>query len=195
MHALRLLSIFFALAVSAFARPLVVIDAGHGGQDRGGMPGQAIPEKGYALDVAKRLESTLRSAGYSTVMTRSSDVFISLDQRVAIANQYRNAIFVSIHFNGAANFAASGIETYYYSGRESAALAASIHRSVVGATGSPDRRVRTRSLHVIRLTKMPAVLCELGFLTNCDEYRRIDTRSYRQRLAEAVSRGIAGRYR
>ena len=195
MSVIRLLSLIFAFTVSALGRPLVVIDAGHGGQDRGGMPGQAIPEKGYALDVAKRLDSTLRRAGYSTVMTRSSDVFISLDQRVAIANQYRNAIFISIHFNGAPNYEASGIETYYYSGRESAALASSIHRSVLSATGSPDRRIRTRSLFVIRRTKIPAVLCELGFLTNRAEYRRIDTGSYRQRLAEAVARGVTARYR
>ncbi len=195
MLAIRFLCFCFAFAFSSFGRPLVVIDAGHGGQDRGGMPGQKIPEKGYALDVAKRLESKLRKAGFSTVMTRRRDVFISLDQRVAIANQYRNAIFVSIHFNAAPNKDAFGIETYYYSGRESAALATSIHRSVLGATGTADRRVRSRSFHVIRRTRMPAVLCELGFLTNRPEYRRIDTRSYRQRLAEAVARAILSRYR
>lgn len=195
MNAIHLLCFCFAFAASAAGRPLVVIDAGHGGQDCGGMPGQQIPEKGYALDVAQRLESALRRAGFSTVMTRSRDVFIALDQRVAIANQYRNAIFVSIHFNGASNMDAFGIETYYYSGRESASLASSIHRSVLGATGTADRRIRTRSLHVIRLTRMPAVLCELGFLTNRAEYRRIDTRSYRQRLAEAVAGGVISRYR
>ncbi len=195
MLAIRLLCFCFAFALSSFGRPLVVIDAGHGGQDRGGMPGQKAPEKGYALDVSKRLESKLKKTGFATKMTRRRDVFISLDQRVAIANQYRNAIFISIHFNGAPNKDAFGIETYYYSGRESAALATSIHRSLLNATGTADRRVRSRSFYVIRRTQMPAVLCELGFLTNRSEYRRIDTRRYRQLLAEAIASAIYSRYR
>src|SRR5690349_6725219 len=95
---LRLVCACLFLAASAVARPVVVIDAGHGGYDRGGMPGQRIPEKGYTLDVAKRLASTLEAAGYRTVLTRRSDVFVPLGTRCDIANQQRNAIFVSIHF-------------------------------------------------------------------------------------------------
>ena len=78
MNFIRLLCAFCFLAASALARPLIVIDAGHGGHDRGGMPGQRVPEKGYALDVAKRLNANLRGAGYSTVMTRSTDVFVTV---------------------------------------------------------------------------------------------------------------------
>src|SRR6516162_6584444 len=72
----------------------VVIDAGHGGHDRGGIPGQRVAEKTMTLDVAKRLQGILNSSGYRTIMTRDSDVFIPLPTRVAIANEYRNAIFV-----------------------------------------------------------------------------------------------------
>ena len=194
MNLPRLLCIFLLAAATAFGRPIIVVDAGHGGHDRGGMPGQRIAEKGYALDVALRLEDVLRRSGFHTVMTRRGDYFVTLDDRCAIANRYSNAVFVSIHFNGAPNPDASGIETYYYSGRESVALASAIHQRVVRATGSPSRWVRSRSLHVIRNTRMPAVLCELGFLTNRAESSRITSASYRQRLAEAIASAIRSRY-
>lgn len=191
---IRILCMLLAIAAAAFARPVVVIDAGHGGHDRGGMPGQRIPEKGYALDVAKRLEGVLRAAGYKTVMTRRNDTFVSLGDRSSIANQQRSMIFVSIHFNAASNRDAHGIETYYSSGRASSALARAIHSKVLRATGEEDRRVRSRRFYVLRRTKGPAVLCELGFLTNRDEARKITKSSYRQKLAEAVAAGIRSRY-
>ena len=77
----------------------VVIDAGHGGYDRGGIPGQRVSEKDMTLDVARRLKSVLAASGYRVVMTRDSDVFVPLGTRCAIANSNRNAIFVSVHFN------------------------------------------------------------------------------------------------
>ena len=89
----------------------VVIDAGHGGYDRGGIPGQRVAEKEMTLDVAQRLKKLLAGSGYRVVMTRDSDVFVPLGTRVAIANSYANAIFVSVHFNSAKRTGASGIET------------------------------------------------------------------------------------
>src|SRR5213596_1971937 len=100
----------------------VVIDAGHGGYDRGGIPGQRVSEKDMTLDVAQRLGRALEASGYRVVMTRNSDVFVPLGTRCAIANSYRNAIVVSVHFNSATRRGASGIETYFYS-RDSLALA------------------------------------------------------------------------
>lgn len=194
MKSIQLLCAFCFLVAGAIAKPIIIIDAGHGGYDRGGMPGQRVPEKGYTLDVAKRLDSVLRAAGYRTILTRRTDDFVTLGDRVAISNSNHGAVFVSIHFNGADNFDAHGIETYYYSGRASGALAAAIHSKVLRATGEIDRRVRTRPLFVLRRNSNTAVLCELGFLTNRDETRRIDTGSYRQKLAEAVAAGIRSRY-
>lgn len=191
---LHIILLLLAFAGGASARPLIVIDAGHGGHDRGGMPGQRVPEKQYALDVARRLNGILRSAGFRTVMTRQSDVFVGLSARCSIANRAGDAVFVSIHFNGAKNYKAFGIETYYASGSKSAALAAAIHRSVLEGSRSMDRRVRSRGFYVLRHTRVPAVLCELGFLTNRDEAKRIASSSYRQRLAESVARGIRARY-
>src|SRR3712207_3173883 len=108
----------------------IIIDAGHGGHDRGGVPRQRISEKAMTLDVSQRLRRILQASGYRVVMTRETDDFISLGQRVAIANSYRNATFVSVHFNSAPRSGANGIETYYYRG-DSAGLAANIDRKSV----------------------------------------------------------------
>jgi N-acetylmuramoyl-L-alanine amidase len=180
-------------AIPALAKPTIVIDAGHGGHDRGGGPGQRIPEKPYTLDIAQRLNRILRNDGYNTVMTRDGDYFVTLANRCAAANNRSNVIFVSIHLNSAQREGANGIETYYYSSK-SAGLASAIHSRVVRAAGTEDRHVRRRGFYVLRNTRPVAVLCELGFLTNGAEARKLLTASYRQRLAEAVAAGIRSRY-
>ena len=170
----------------------IVIDAGHGGFDRGGIPGQRIPEKEMTLDVAQRLKGVLTAAGYRVVMTRDSDVFVPLATRVAIANSYRNAIFVCIHFNSAKRMGAGGIETYFYS-RESLPLASAIHYYVAGGAPSANRGVRRRGFYVLRKTGIPAVLVECGFLTNPTEGAYAESTSYRQKLATEIAAGIRGR--
>ena len=170
----------------------VVIDAGHGGFDRGGIPGQRIPEKEMTLDVAQRLKGVLTAAGYRVVMTRDTDVFVPLATRVAIANSYRNAIFVCIHFNSAKRMGAGGIETYFYS-RESLPLASAIHYYVAGGAPSANRGVRRRGFYVLRKTGIPAVLVECGFLTNPTEGAYAESTSYRQKLATEIAAGIRGR--
>jgi N-acetylmuramoyl-L-alanine amidase len=170
----------------------VVIDAGHGGHDRGGIPGQRVAEKDMTLDVALRLQNILSANGYNVVMTRSSDVFVPLGGRVAIANSYRNAIFVCIHFNATPRSGASGIETYFYS-RESLPLASAIHYYVAGGAPSENRGVRRRGYYVLRKTSIPAVLVECGFLTNPTEAAYAQSASYRQRLAEEIAAGVRRR--
>src|SRR5438093_3630380 len=170
----------------------VVIDAGHGGHDRGGIPGQRIAEKDMTLDVALRLRNILSANGYRVVMTRSTDVFVPLAGRVAIANSYRNAVFVCIHFNATGRSGASGIETYFYS-RDSLPLASAIHYYVAGGAPSDNRGVRRRGYYVLRKTNIPAVLVECGFLTNPTEAAYAQSVSYRQKLAEEIAAGIRGR--
>src|SRR5436305_13087463 len=171
----------------------VVIDAGHGGFDRGGIPGQRIPEKEMTLDVAQRLKTFLTASGYNVVMTRDSDVFVPLPTRVAIANSYRNAIFVCIHFNSTKRAGADGIETYFY-GRDSLPLASAVHYFVAGGAPSPNRGVRRRGYYVLRKTKVPAVLVECGFLTNPTEAAYAQNATYRQKLAEEIAAGVRGRF-
>src|SRR5437763_12852866 len=92
-------AIALASTVSAQTRyTTIVIDPGHGGFDRGGIPGQRVPEKMMTLDVSLRLKPLLEKAGYKVVMTRNTDVFVPLGTRVAMANAYPNSIFVCIHF-------------------------------------------------------------------------------------------------
>jgi len=170
----------------------VVIDAGHGGHDRGGIPGQRISEKDMTLDVAQRLRNVLAASGYRVVMTRDSDVFVPLATRVAIANSYRNAIFVCVHFNATNRMGAGGIETYFYS-RDSLPLASAVHYYVAGGAPSANRGVRRRGYYVLRKTNVPAVLVECGFLTNPTEGAYAQTASYRQKLAEEIAAGVRGR--
>jgi N-acetylmuramoyl-L-alanine amidase len=169
----------------------IVIDPGHGGFDRGGVPYQRIGEKNLTLDVAQRLRRILEAADYRVVMTRTSDEFVSLGQRVAIANSQRNATFISIHFNSARRSGANGIETYYYRA-DSASLAANIHRNVVAGAPSENRGIRRRAYFVLRRTRIPAVLVECGFLTNPTEGSYALTASYRQKLADEIARGLRG---
>src|SRR5438067_2882091 len=93
----------------------VVVDAGHGGKDTGAYRRYGGAEKYATLDVARRLERRLRESELKTVMTRSADVFISLDERVAIENRQKNSVFVSIHFNDSRRRTTRGFETYYNS--------------------------------------------------------------------------------
>lgn len=196
MHRLRRLPVLFTWLLLCFAASAktVVIDAGHGGHDRGGGPGQKIPEKPYVLDIAQRLKRILAANGYSTVMTRDGDYFVTLGQRCAIANSKSDAIFVSVHLNSAPREGANGIETYYYSSK-SAKLASAIHSRMVNAAGTENRGVRRRGFYVIRNTRIPAVLCECGFLTNRAEGKRISTSAeHRQKLAQAIASGIMAVY-
>jgi N-acetylmuramoyl-L-alanine amidase len=176
------------------ARPstVVVIDAGHGGFDRGGIAGQRVSEKMMNLDVALRLRQNLQASGYRVVMTRDTDVFVPLGTRVAIANSYRNGIFVCIHFNAASRGGANGIETYFYSG-ESLPLASAIHYYVSHGAPSSNRGVRRRGYFVLRKTAIPAVLVECGFLTNPTEAQYAQSAAYRQQLADEIARGIRNR--
>src|SRR5438132_4032267 len=182
------------VTVSEANRPstTVVIDAGHGGFDRGGIPRQLVPEKTMNLDVAQRLKAVLNAYGYRVVMTRDSDVFVPLGTRVAIANSYRDAIFVCIHFNAARRRSASGIETYFYSS-QSLPLASAIHYYVAGGAPTANRGVRRRGFYVLRRTTIPSVLVECGFLTNAAEANYAQSASYRQKLAEEIGRGVRER--
>jgi N-acetylmuramoyl-L-alanine amidase len=190
-------ALFFLLllmiSASAVARPaVVVIDPGHGGSDRGGMPGQRIAEKGFTLDTAKRLARLLgNGTGIKVVLTRNSDTFVSLTERTSIANQYagRDAVFVSIHFNAGRREGAYGIETYYNNQR-GYRLAALVHPRVIQAMVSIDRGVRRRGYSVLRRNRLPAILVECGFLTNHAEAARISDPRSRERLARAIADAI-----
>jgi N-acetylmuramoyl-L-alanine amidase len=167
----------------------VVIDPGHGGFDRGGIPGQRVPEKMVALDTALRLQKLLQRAGLRTVMTRSMDISVPLPVRSATANAELDAIFVSIHYNASPRSGAHGIETYSENNR-GAALAARIQRQIINRVSTKNRGVRSAEYYVLRNCRLPAVLVECGFLTNPIEAQLALTTAYRQQVAEQIAAGI-----
>ena len=168
----------------------VVVDAGHGGYDRGAKAVRGMDEKMLTLDVARRLKPQLEQRGYRVVMTRSTDVFIPLGGRTGVSNAHPDAAFVSIHFNWARRRSASGIETYYHD-RRSAPLAANILREISGCYGSHARGVKFARYYVLRHNERPATLLELGFISNPRENACLQDPAVRQRLAERIATGIA----
>lgn len=170
----------------------VIIDPGHGGHDNGGQWGR-VYEKHLALDTSVRLENNLKKMGYQTVLTRRSDYFITLPQRVSLANRYRNAIFVSIHYNYTWKEQVSGLETFYYT-REGQKLAHYVQSSLVRKTRTVDRKAKFARFYVIRNCKLPAILVEGGFVSNEVERTRMKSAYFREAIARGIAEGIQ-RYR
>jgi N-acetylmuramoyl-L-alanine amidase len=172
----------------------VVIDAGHGGKDSGGVSGRRAPiflrEKDLTLDTAKRVRDQLRRAGLRTVMMREDDHFVELDDRVRIANrQGPGAILVSIHYDAVSNQAMHGAKTFYWRA-DSHGLATRIQRHLVEATDETDQGVIRRRLRLTRNPDIPSVLCECAYVTNPAEAQKAATEGYRQRIANGIAQGI-----
>ena len=191
---------------------IVYLDAGHGGYD----PGASyfgISEKSLTLAIQSRVKAKLESEGYQVVTTRTSDTYVDLTDRSRAANASESDIFVSIHINASGSSAAQGIETYYYqpfaeypsrinatyhanSTRLSMSdtLANAIQSSLINATGAQNQGVKRRTFAVLRETTAPAVLLELGFLSNPQEAARLTTSAYQETLANAIVAGIKRYY-
>jgi N-acetylmuramoyl-L-alanine amidase len=167
----------------------VVVDAGHGGKDSGAFRRYGPPEKLVALDVAQRLSRKLRESQLKTVMTRDSDVFIELNDRVAIENAQKNAIFISIHFNDSNRRGIRGFETYYHSG-PSFDLANGIQQKLMAIPNSKNGGVHTANYRVLRNATCPAVLVECGYLSNRSEGNQARDWEYRELLADRIAEAI-----
>ncbi|MFZ4780159.1 MAG: N-acetylmuramoyl-L-alanine amidase family protein [Terrimicrobiaceae bacterium] len=167
----------------------VIVDAGHGGHDQGAKACAGAPEKMLTLDTARRLAAVLRSRGIHVIETRTGDFFVPLGGRTAISNRSSQAVFVSVHYNWTKRRGAHGIEVYYNS-RRSMRLAANILRETLGAYRTNNRGIKNRGFYVLRNNRRPAVLCELGFVSNPDDNRNLQSAAVRQRLAERIAAGI-----
>ena len=191
---------------------VVYLDAGHGGYD----PGASyfgISEKSLTLAIQNRVKAKLESEGYQVVTTRTSDTYVDLTDRSRAANASESDIFVSIHINASGSSAAQGIETYYYQPYAeypsrinatyhanptrlsmSDTLANAIQSSLINATGAQNQGVKRQTFAVLRETTAPAVLLELGFLSNPQEAARLNTSAYQETLANAIVAGIKRYY-
>ena len=191
---------------------IVYLDAGHGGYD----PGASyfgISEKSLTLAIQSRVKAKLESEGYQVVTTRTSDTYVDLTDRSRAVNASESDIFVSIHINASGSSAAQGIETYYYQPYAeypsrinatyhanptrlsmSDTLANAIQSSLINATGAQNQGVKRQTFAVLRETTAPAVLLELGFLSNPQEAARLNTAAYQETLANAIVAGIKSYY-
>jgi N-acetylmuramoyl-L-alanine amidase len=193
----------------------VVLDPGHGGHDKGAVCRYGN-EKDFALDVARKLRLLLQAKSLHVIMTREGDYFVPLDVRAQIANAARNSIFVSIHFNATNDDPdATGLEIFSFTPRgapstsdsaiaptalsvqtgnvvdnQSLALSACIYHSLLGHIPEFDRGIKRARFAVLRLTRVPAVLIEGGFLTERGESKLIATQDWRAKLAAAIAVGI-----
>jgi N-acetylmuramoyl-L-alanine amidase len=172
----------------------VVLDAGHGGKDSGGVSGQRAPiflkEKDLTLETAKLVQAELRRAGVRVIMMREDDHFVELDDRVRFANrQGRGAVLVSIHYDAVSNQAMHGAKTFYWRA-DSHGLATRIEQQLVASTDETDQGVMRRRLRLTRNPEIPCVLCECAYITNPAEARKVATESYRQRIAHGIAQGI-----
>lgn len=191
----------------------ICLDPGHGGRDPGNRAGNQS-EKTYTLRLAAELREQLQAAGYRVVFTRTTDKFVALSERPALARSRGADLFVSLHFNGAANSGARGIEVFSLTPAGAAStnargegadspgsagnrnnsqnllLAYQLQRALVSRLKAPDRGVRRARFEVLRGATMPAVLVEAGFLSHPEEGRKIQTPEYRREMAQAIVTGI-----
>lgn len=176
----------------------VVIDPGHGGKDGGATAIDKQKEKDLNLQVANKLVPLLKSKGYEVIMTRSRDEFIGLYERANIANNAQAEVFLSIHFNSASSEKAHGIEVLYASEddveiktTEQKILAEEVLKALIKETGAYSRGVKNRpDLAVLRRTDMTAALVELGFLSNVEDVKDINSSGYLDKLARGLFKGI-----
>lgn len=169
-------------------RRMVVVDPGHGGSDYGAIRA-GINEKDINLDIAKRVQSILASKGIIVAMTRDKDETVSLEGRTTFCANVNPDIFVSIHVNSSVKPEITGIETHYYH-EYSLGLAQTVHESLVSYVRSKDRGLFKSRFYVINHTTVPAVLVEMGFISNDMERAELVNDSRKQQTAKAIADGI-----
>lgn len=167
---------------------IIVIDPGHGGSDPGAMRGND-QEKTMTLDIANLVVENLKAHGATVYMTRHDDTFVSLSDRVVYSNEKAPDLFVSIHINACENENVHGIETHYYKDN-SLDLAKYVHKSIMSGIDENNRGVLKSRFYVIRNTTAPAILLELGFISNAAEREKLKDSNRQKKMAELITEGI-----
>jgi N-acetylmuramoyl-L-alanine amidase len=168
---------------------MVMIDPGHGGKDPGAIGINGVQEKDVILPISQYLAQYLEQQGVRAVLTRNSDYFVSLQGRTDMANRAGADLFVSIHANsmGAGRPDVSGLEVYYFG---NSALSSAIHRSIIRSVNVKDRGVRKARFYVLRNSRMPSTLVEVGFVTGYEDVNNLVNPNYQQQMARAIAQGI-----
>ena len=200
--------LFVEAAGSGETVRLVVIDAGHGGEDGGTIGKNGILEKEINLSIAFMVEDILKEKGYLTLMTRRDDRLLydknsdykgkkkqlDLAARAEIAKKTADALFVSIHMNSFSQSRYKGLQVYYSKNDPSSEILAGLIQSSVRENVQPDNTRQTKkatsSIYVLDRITCPAVLTECGFLSNDGEAQKLSEQSYQKQLACAITAGI-----
>lgn len=178
----------FNIPVGKIPSKRIVIDAGHGGTDFGAIRGN-INEKDIVLDVAKKVQKDLTKLGHQVIMTRNTDDYISLQERTEISAKEDGDIFISIHVNSSVKPEIEGVETHYYH-PESMGLAQSVHEALISNLKPFDRGLFKSKFYVINHTEIPAILCEIGFISNEQEQKQLITEKRKKETARAIVEGV-----
>jgi len=186
--------------------PIVIIDAGHGGEDCGAIGKSGVYEKDLNLEIANNLRQYLENSGYTAIMTRTTDRLMyneeenikgmrkiyDLKNRVKIANSYENAILISIHMNSFGDSKYSGLQVYYGNSESSSTLANNIQTEVKRLLQSTNnRQIKSgKELYLLENSENPAVLIECGFISNEEECQKLSEKEYQKELCFSILCGI-----
>lgn len=172
--------------------PMILIDPGHGAHDPGAVAkSTGMTEKALNLMISRKVQDRLLLEGYDVLMTRETDIYPKVPDRAVQANENEVDLFVSIHNNAAANPATSGLEVLYYPTPDNKVVADIFRAEIIKTSAAVDRGLRKRpDLIVLNSTKVPAVLLELGYMTNAAELAKLSDDSYQELLADGIVSAI-----
>lgn len=169
----------------------IFIDAGHGGDNPGAVSSTGLKEADVNLDVAFKLGRRLEEYGYSILYSRTENVTVGLRERADLANEWGADYFVSIHCNSNVNPIYTGTSTYYYKpDTTSSRFALTVNNALVAMIGTKDLGTLQANFAVLRLTRMPAILVELAFISNPYEAKLLSTEAFRENCAIGIANGI-----
>ncbi len=175
---------------SVFDQKVIVIDAGHGGRDVGAIGASNAYEKNYTMETATNIKEYLEQLGAIVYLTRGNDQFMPLAARATFANHLQADAFISIHYNSTPQYPnAKGISTYYYDEKDKL-FSTTIHDELLSATASEDRRVQFGNFQVLRTNHTPALLLELGFISNVAEELNIQSIAYQRKISKGIIAGM-----
>lgn len=177
---------------------MIVLDAGHGGKDPGAVSGQAI-EKEIVFKVTQLIKQKLDADGANVLVTRAGDTYPTLDDRIKYASNNYGEMFISIHANAAASASPNGTETFYSvtsndNEKEDLILATNINNQIVKNAEMYNRGVKRQDFKVIKGLTIPAVLVELGFVSNAGDRAKLLDDHYIEIFAQSIYNGIVEYY-
>ncbi|CAM3501930.1 N-acetylmuramoyl-L-alanine amidase [Marinicrinis lubricantis] len=185
----------------------IVIDPGHGGSDPGAIGVNGLQEKQVNLQISKLLADELKKRGYDIVMTRTNDVYLSLQQRVEFTNRQNADLFISVHANSNPSSYISGTQVLYYDDNypqasypaspemrkltaKSKLLASYVLNSALEATNMTNKGLVPSAVYVVRMGKIPSILMETAFLSNAQDATKLKDPAFQKNMAVGMANGI-----